>query len=274
MADFPLQGSGGDVTTAQLDAISRRTIAGLTLTRDAGDTDHDINVTAGEARDVGNAVTMLLASEITKRIDATFTAGDDGGGLDTGAVAASTGYGVWLIRNPTTKAVDVLISLVMDSQGTPTLPAGFTQRRLIGWVRTNSSSNVMAFEHIGDYFRILEALELDWNDLSITSGVFEIVTTTVPPNCMADLSAQLSNATASGTFGTLTIRTGGAADAAEARQGFNAIQTAGTFDECTGYGMVLTNGSSELQYAGTSTGGSAEVKGLIRGCLMLTRSNP
>lgn len=59
-------------------------------------------------------------------------------GLDTGALAASTWYAVWVIYNPTTPAVAGLLSL---SATAPTLPAGYTHKARVGWARTDGTVN-------------------------------------------------------------------------------------------------------------------------------------
>ena len=83
-----------------IDALSSAYSSGLTISRDT-DTDHDINVTAGQARDtIANIADMVLATEITKRVDAAWAVGDDNGGIDTGAIAANTWYHVYLSRRP------------------------------------------------------------------------------------------------------------------------------------------------------------------------------
>lgn len=57
-------------------------------------------------------------------------------GLDTGSLAASTWYSVWVIGNGTTVA-----GLLSMSATAPTLPAGYTYSARIGWIRTDGSAN-------------------------------------------------------------------------------------------------------------------------------------
>lgn len=59
-------------------------------------------------------------------------------GLDTDVLAANTWYSKWVIYNPTTQAVAGLLSL---SATAPTMPAGFTHRARIGWIRTDNTAN-------------------------------------------------------------------------------------------------------------------------------------
>lgn len=125
-------GDSGDTNTLPKDYL-----AGLVLSLDT-DTDHDVNVTAGEARDDADSEDIVLAAEITKRVDASWAVGDDQGGLDTGSVANSTAYYVWLIKRVDTGVVDVLFS---TSSTAPTMPTNYTKKRLIGYGITNGSAN-------------------------------------------------------------------------------------------------------------------------------------
>lgn len=59
-------------------------------------------------------------------------------GLDTGTLAASTWYSVWVIYNPSTLTTAGLISL---SATAPTMPTGYTFKARIGWIRTDGTVN-------------------------------------------------------------------------------------------------------------------------------------
>ena len=122
--------------------------SGCILSNDT-DADHDINVTAGSWRDIDDTYDIVLTSEITKQIDAVWASGDDAGGLDTGTVTTSTTYHVFVIANPTSGAVDVLFSTSLAS---PTMPSGYTKKRRVGSVVTDSSSNILPFVQHGDLF--------------------------------------------------------------------------------------------------------------------------
>jgi len=128
--------------------------AGLTLSNDT-DTDHDINIIAGEATDSTNAYIIKLTSEITKQIDAAWAVGDDAGGLDgtesvAGTPDASTWYHVYLIYDPTNNIVDAIFS---ESASAPTLPTNYTVYRWIGAVLTDGSANIIQFTQHGNWFK-------------------------------------------------------------------------------------------------------------------------
>jgi len=135
-------------------AIPRGYIDGLILSNDT-DTDHDIEITAGECRDSTNAVNMRLSSAITKQIDAAWSVGDNQGGLDgsessAGTPDADTWYYVWLIKRSDTGVVDALFS---ESSTAPTMPTNYDYKRLIGAVRTDGSANIRQFYQDDDWFR-------------------------------------------------------------------------------------------------------------------------
>ena len=57
-------------------------------------------------------------------------------GLDTGTSVASTWYSVWVIWNGSTAA-----GLLSLSATAPTMPAGYTHKARVGWIRTDGTAN-------------------------------------------------------------------------------------------------------------------------------------
>lgn len=113
-------------------------IAGIVLSLDT-DTDHDVNITAGECADSGDAYMMKITSEFTKQIDNTFAAGDDAGGMFTGSVAATTVYYIHLIRKDSDGSIDAGFD---TSSSAANIPSGYTAYRMIGICKTDGSSNI------------------------------------------------------------------------------------------------------------------------------------
>jgi hypothetical protein len=128
--------------------LPRSYLAGLG-TSNGTDTDHDIDIAAGECFDNSTSESMVLSSAITKQIDAAWAVGTGTGGLDTGTVAANTWYYVWSIKRTDTGVVDALFS---TSSSSPTMPTNYTVKRRIGAVLTNSSANILGFQQEGDEF--------------------------------------------------------------------------------------------------------------------------
>lgn len=77
--------------------------------------------TAGGLGRLLNTVSLTLSTATT-----------GANGLDTGVIANSTWYAVWVIYDPTTPTVAGLLSL---SSTAPTLPSGYTYKARVGWVR-------------------------------------------------------------------------------------------------------------------------------------------
>lgn len=73
---------------------------------------------------------------VARTVNLTISSGTSGvNGLDTGTVAASTWYSVWVIYNGTTTA-----GLMSLSATAPTLPSGYTYKARVGWVRTSATA--------------------------------------------------------------------------------------------------------------------------------------
>jgi hypothetical protein len=136
----------GSLLTDLNPPFPRDHFAGLALSLGV-DTEHDILIGEGEARDSTNAQNIVLAVGITKQIDAGWSVGDDAGGLDAGSVAGDTAYYIHLIKRSDTGVVDALFSA---SSSSPTMPANYDYRRLLGRLLTNASANITAGTLIGD----------------------------------------------------------------------------------------------------------------------------
>jgi hypothetical protein len=161
---------------AQAGPATRGYIFGLTLANNAVDANNDIDIAAGvAASDDASPVLMALGATLTKRLDAAWAVGDGNGGLDTGSKANSTWYYVWLIRRPDTGVVDALFSA---SSTAPTLPANYTQKRLIGFVLTNGSGNIRAFVQQGDDYVWGELLSAQ---VTLSTTVLTTISLAVPP---------------------------------------------------------------------------------------------
>jgi hypothetical protein len=262
-------------------------IGGLTLSNDSGDTSHDINITVGAARDTTDASNMVLASEITKRIDASWAVGNDNGGLDgtessAGTADASTVYYVWLIMRTDTSVVDVLFS---ESATSPTMPTNYDRKRLIGFVATNASSGLRQFVQRGNYFRWTSALVTELNDTSL-STTFELATFKLPAHCIAKFHVHIANAHL--TTGTqlewrLFIRpvAGTAEVSSEILDASAGVKNTVDGDDTSATEKwstdleILLDSSSQFEYATSSTAAAPNpVQCRPYACEMLTRTDP
>lgn len=153
----------------------------LTLVNDI-DTVNDIEVDGGEATDETGEVVMVLASPLVKQLDAAWAVGSNAGGLNTGVVAANTWYEVHLIMRQDTGVVDAMFTTITNRG---TLPAGYTHKRRIGWIRRNSTT-ILQFAQVDDHFTLLTPI----NDVAASkTTTATLVVLTVPPNSIARFRA-------------------------------------------------------------------------------------
>lgn len=109
------------------------------LSNSAGDVTNDILFTDG---------LFTGKYSYTKQLDAAWAAGNNAGGLDTGAIANAI-YHCHAIRNSTTGAIDYIFSLSVNS---PTMPGGYESPRRVGTV-IRAGAAIRLFTQIGNEFR-------------------------------------------------------------------------------------------------------------------------
>lgn len=262
--------------TADLVPLPLNYIAGLITEQDSGDPDADVKINTGVARDDGDAANLVLSTAIVKQIDAAWAVGTNQGGMDTGAVAADTLYAIWLIRRSDTGLVDALFSLSFTS---PTMPTNYDQKRLIGAVLTDLSSDIIVYTQTGDEFAYIGNASHPppiGSDSTITANTWEQYTLPVPPHCRAHLSAQLLNTTETADQGGFTIRTPAASSWSFGSQRYWASIDMGgtTFDGHASSGSVLVDSSSQMEAACTEVAGTATFSWVTWGFTMLTRRDP
>lgn len=155
---------------------------GLTMSNAAGDTTNDILIAAGQCTSDDGTASMDLTAAITKRIDAAWAVGDGNGGINTGAVADNTWYEVHVIKRTDTNVVDVMFTTTANRA---TLPASYTKKRRIGWIRRGTATNLQ-FTQTDDWFTLTTPI----NDLSATAAASaNSRTLTVPPSSIARFRA-------------------------------------------------------------------------------------
>lgn len=125
-----------------ISAALKNHIVGLTCSNNATDATNDIDIAAGEAASTEtNPVLMVLASALTKQLDATWAPGNNAGGRESGDTLGNKTYHVWLIQRSDTGVVDVLFSASATS---PTMPANYDRKRLI-WSIIRTSGAILPF---------------------------------------------------------------------------------------------------------------------------------
>jgi hypothetical protein len=132
--------SGSLVFSSDFTKCLGSSISGLALSNGT-DTEHDITIASGYCIDSTGTYVLRLTSPITKQLDAAWTNGTNAGGMQVGStISATTEYFAWIIRRDSDGTTDVVWS---PSSTAPTLPSGYTYKRLLRGIRTNSSSNIV-----------------------------------------------------------------------------------------------------------------------------------
>lgn len=172
--------------------VLRSYLAGLGMTPGTGTSTSTMSIAAGQCADINNAKLMNLTSAILKTT-AAWSLGNNGGGLDTGAIANGSTYHFHAIERLDTNVVDVVFSLNVSS---PTLPTSYNLSRRIASALTGATSTWTAFVQDGDLFE----LSVPVGTVSATNpGTSAVVTTvsSIPSgmSVLAWINAVLNNGT-------------------------------------------------------------------------------
>jgi hypothetical protein len=146
-------------------------ITGCTIANNASDATNDIDFGSGTCSDSTAAFYMTLGSTLTKRLDATWAAGNNQGGLFSGSIANAT-YHCFIIMRPDTGVVDAGFD---TSPVAANRPGSYTYFRRVGSI-VRESATIKAFHQDGDYF-YWDVMTLD--DTVTTPGT-STITLTVP----------------------------------------------------------------------------------------------
>lgn len=169
-------------------------IFGLTMSNDAGDTTNDIAIAAGSCRSSDDTTNIVLAA-MTKRIDAAWTVGNGGGGMNTGAVANSTWYAVMAGYRPDTGVTDAWFTTAASFlAGTDVFPdVAYTKKRRIGWVRRDVATNLQFTQVDDDFTWVTQVADASGVNINTTATA---LTLTVPPSTRARFRATADNSAA------------------------------------------------------------------------------
>lgn len=138
---------------SQLDPIVNQPFLymnGLVLSNDATTPNTKLDVAAGICRDSNNVIDMNLGNYLSLSGVGTANSAtvinfsvNGANGLDSGSIAASTFYYIFVIGDSSEK--NVTAALASTSSSAPTLPFGYDSIRLIGCCKTDGSSHILAY---------------------------------------------------------------------------------------------------------------------------------
>lgn len=118
----------------------------ITIANNATDANNDIDFSAGNALLNDGSGQLILLSAITKRLDASWSAGTNNGGLFSGTKANSTWYYAFAILNTSTGEVDAGFD---SSSSGANVPSGWKISKLINCFKTSGAGNILT----GTYFK-------------------------------------------------------------------------------------------------------------------------
>jgi hypothetical protein len=111
-------------------------VNGLKISNDATTPNSIINVSLGSIIDSSATYQLVSSSSLSSSLAVSGL-----GGLDTGTVAASSVYAVYLVADPITlQANSIMFSLSLTG---PLMPFGYSAYALLGYVATDSSSHIL-----------------------------------------------------------------------------------------------------------------------------------
>ncbi len=216
-----------------------------------------MSIAGGTAMNSTGAQLMTLTA-IAKTTSA-WAVGTAAGGLDTGAIANSTGYHFYVIRRPDTGVVDVVFS---TNATTPTLPTNYTQYRRIGWGRTNGSAQWLLFTQDGDYFQ-WAAPPLDVNQTtSGTAAVLRTLTVPIGVPVRVMLNMQM---TAGGSGEILLVSDPSTTDAVPVSSAVSPLNSMFTGASSTTSAQVMsrTNTSGQIRTRQAAGGATETLRGAL-----------
>jgi len=127
----------------------------ITIANNATDANNDIDFNAGVFQFSDGSGRAVATTALTKRLDASWVAGTNQGGLFTGAKANSTWYHCFAIYNPTSGLTDCGFDTSVTAAN---IPSGYTKYKRVGSIRTNGSGNILAFTQIGTRFEFVDSI--------------------------------------------------------------------------------------------------------------------
>jgi hypothetical protein len=148
----------------------------LTISNDSWDTNNDIQIDVWTATSSDGLQYINLAATMTKRLDAGWTAWDNGWWLATGSKASNTWYYVFLIWK-TDGSVDAWFDTSTTASNLLST-SGYNKYKRVWAILTDGSSNIRGFKQYGDNFFFDNEI-LDANP-SPTNNVFATYTLNVP----------------------------------------------------------------------------------------------
>jgi len=248
----------GTITEAKLDtnAILRRGhFWGLNTGNNSGDATNDIDIGVGECTSEDGTTNIVLSSSMTKRIDATWTAGTGNGGFPSAlTLTTDIWYHLFVIKKTSTGVVDVGFDTSLTATNLLNTST-YDKYRRIASVYRNSTPAIELYFQQGDYF-----YWKDWAWTQITNPADGNVTVSTPTGVrtLGQFHARVNNTNSNPVYALLQ-----ATD--QTVTGSATLATTGHASTGGGFAhaqiWVMTNTSSQIQNTDSSNGSSIHTIG-------------
>lgn len=170
----------------------------FTMSNSSGDTDHDIDLSAGCVFAENGKTFIYSDNVITKRIDASWASGTgQGGRFSSVTLSPNATYHFFVIRQDSTGVVDAGFDSSLTASNRP---SGWTHYARIGSVITDASSNIVNFTQYGRYFLFKDPFRYEDTSFSTTA---KTLTLNVPNGLK--VAAKISCSYITGASGTTAI---------------------------------------------------------------------
>lgn len=228
--------------TPVIQAVFPTSLQGLTLSTAGASS--SFGVAEGAACDSTGAKWYGLPAAFTKTTGA-WAVGSGFGALDTGSIANSTWYHVYLITKADLSVTDVLIS---TSATSPTMPSGYTLKRRIGSLLTDGSAHWTAFTQLENVF-VWAQPTIDANNVATSTAPSNVpISTPLGVSVDATLIAVLSNPAGTATYKISVYPVGGTVG------GLGNIYNSVTSGFAAAQVEVTTNTSSQVTVVANAAG--------------------
>jgi hypothetical protein len=235
----------------------------VTIANNTTDPDNDIDFSAGNF-EFSDRSSQTLATAMTKRLDATWSAGSGNGGLFNGTAvpkAINSTYHCYKIYNPTTGEEDSGYLLGISGTApdpTSALPAGYTKYKRVGSVKTNASGNIRPFFQKEKFFEWAGGGIQDYSGNITTTEALKPVS--APLGIISQVKINYSCFALNATANKIYLRNPALTSKNNTEVG--VFGNNGALYDFGGNCEVFTNNSSEI-YISTSNATNATLTGFI-----------
>lgn len=249
-----------ELVTAQFNAGR---INGLTLANNGTDATNDIDIATGIAVDSTSAITIRLASALTKRLDANWAAGTNQGMRNSAAAIANTTYFIYLVSEAGGANADIYAhasataSTALTALQAETGGSGYVYIRMIGAI-VRSGGAILAFSQYGNEF-LWNATIYDVNNVT-GSTTAQTATLSVPVGVKVYAIIQVGVITSTSTDARFLISPLDVSDqAVTGNDDINAGLIAASGGQMWQQMTIRTNTSGQIRHRAANADGSINI---------------